>query len=171
MQLITDLDAIRRLTAEKWDEFEVMGYMLELYEDISDAEIDALVEQVAAPIREAIDCTQCGNCCRSLQVHLTREDVATLSAGIHITPDEIETQYLTTEGCAEIGEWARFKDIPCRFLADSRCTVYPHRPETCRAYPELTAFRWLIDTYIEGAQLCPIIYNTLVAMVDEVDKL
>jgi uncharacterized protein len=169
--LVTDLSKIARLTDENWDAFEVMGHMLEIYEEISDAEVDRIVAEVSAPIRDAIDCTACGNCCARLQVHVTPSDVETLSAHIDIPINEIHDQYLTDENCAEIGEWRRFKHSPCAFLNGKRCSVYKARPETCRAYPELTDFRWLIDTYIEGAKICPIIYNTLVAMVKRVDAL
>ncbi len=170
-QLVTDLDEIARLTDKQQDAFEVMGHMLEIYEDIPDAEVDRIVGEVSAPIREAIDCTACGNCCMRLQVHVTPDDVATLAAGIDVPVNAIHERYLTDEGCAEIEEWRRFKHSPCAFLDGKRCSVYEHRPETCRAYPELTDFRWLIDTYIEGARICPIIYNTLVAMVKRVDAL
>jgi Fe-S-cluster containining protein len=170
-ELVTDLVALPSLTDKYKDAFEVMGYMLEIYEDISDEELDRIVEQVAAPIREAIDCTACGNCCRTLQVHVTPGDVELLAHGVDIPVRDIHVNYLTGEGCAEIEEWRKFKHSPCAFLQDKRCSVYEFRPETCRAYPELTDFRWLIDTYIEGARLCPIIYNTLVAMVSRVDEL
>lgn len=170
-ELVTDLDEIARLTDENWDTFEVMGYMLEIYEDIPDAEIDRIVAEVAAPIRAGIDCTQCGNCCMRLQVHVTPADVAALAARVDVPVSAIHETYLTDHGCVEIGEWRRFKDSPCAFLDGKRCSVYESRPETCRAYPELTDFRWLIDTYIEGAKLCPIIYNTLAAMVKRVDAL
>jgi uncharacterized protein len=169
--MITDLNAIQQLTEQQRDAFEVMGHMIEIYEDISDAEIDRIVAEVAAPIREAIDCTACGNCCRALQVHVTPEDVETLAAGIDVSVDAIHIRYLTDEGCAEIEEWRKFKQRPCAFLDGNRCSVYAHRPETCRAYPELTDFRWLVETYIEGAKTCPIIYNTLVSMLDRVETL
>lgn len=169
--LITDPKALPALVDQARDSFAVMGYMLEFYTDLSDAEIDALVEAVAAPIRAAIDCTQCANCCQSLQVHVTREDVAIMSAGLHISPADIETRYLTDEGCAPIHEWKKFTPQPCPMLKDKRCSIYPHRPETCRSYPTLNDFRWLIDNYIDGAAICPIIYNTLTQMVVKVDEI
>ena len=168
---ITDLDEIRRLTDEQQDAFEVVGHMLEIYEEIPDDEVDRIVGEVAAPIREAIDCTECGNCCMKFQIHLLPPDVERLAAGIDVSINDIHERYLTDEGCAEIEEWRRFKHSPCAFLDGKRCSVYEHRPETCRAYPEMTDFRWLIGTYIEGARYCPIIYNTLVGMVQRVDEL
>lgn len=170
-ELVTNLDEIQRLTDANLNAFEVMGYMIEYFEDIPDEEIDRIVEEVAAPIRAAIDCTQCGNCCRALQVHLSQEDVQQLSDGIHIPVQQIITEYITHEDCAEIGEWGRFKHQPCAFLKGSVCSVYAHRPETCRAYPEMKDFRWLWDTYIDGARICPIIYNTLAGMVERVETL
>lgn len=168
--LITDLDEIKRRTQQNRDAFEIMGYMLEFYETLPDTFIDETVEAVAAPIRAAIDCTQCANCCRGLQVHVTPADVNTLAAGLDCTPEDIRERYITHDQCAEIGEWGRFKQIPCPFLDGKLCSIYPHRPEACRAYPFFTDFRWLIDTYIEGAERCPIIYNTLIAMTKIVDN-
>lgn len=168
--LITDLNEIQRLAESQRDAFEVMGYMLEIYEEIPDEEIDRVVNEIADPIRAAIDCTECGNCCRSLQVHVTKEDVQRLSDGIHIPVEDIMTRHISHDQCAEIGEWAKLDPQPCPFLNGSVCSVYEHRPETCRAYPEFADFRWLIDTYIDGAALCPIIYNTMVAMLKRVDE-
>jgi len=168
---VTDLTQIRELTEANRDAFEVMGHMVELYEDISDNEIDRIVEDVAAPIRAGIDCTECGNCCRSLQVHVTPSDVELLAIGTGSTITEVHERYLTDEGCAEIEEWRRFKHQPCSFLNGNMCSVYEHRPETCRAYPEMTDFRWLWETYVEGAKVCPPIYNTLVGMVERVETL
>ncbi|MEO0562104.1 MAG: YkgJ family cysteine cluster protein [Chloroflexota bacterium] len=168
---VTDLDALPGLVEQQRDVFEVMGHMLEIYEDIPDDAVDRIVAEVAEPVRAGIDCTACGNCCKRLQVHVTPSDVEVLAAGIHLPIAEVHERYLTDEGCAEIEEWRKFNQQPCAFLDGERCSVYAHRPETCRAYPELTDFRWLIDTYIEGAKLCPIIYNTLVAMVVRVDAL
>jgi Fe-S-cluster containining protein len=168
---ITDLQQIRELTEVNRDAFEVMGYMVELYEDISDVAIDRIVEEVAAPVRAGLDCTECGNCCRSLQVHVTPSDVEQLAVATHSTVDDVHDAYLTDEGCADIEEWRRFRHQPCSFLSGNMCSVYAHRPETCRAYPEMTDFRWLWETYVEGAKVCPIIYNTLVGMVKRVETL
>lgn len=169
--IITDLEAIKRLAEAQQDAFEVMGYMLELYEDISDAELDRIVNEVAAPVVDAVDCTACGNCCRALQVHVTLEDVAWLAEGLSLSSKVVIDRYISHEQCAEIGEWGKFNAQPCPLLDGTRCSVYAHRPETCRAYPEFADFRWLIDTYMEGAALCPIIYNTMVRMVARVDRL
>ncbi len=170
--LITDLDAIKRLAAQRADDFEVLRYQLEYRDDLTDAHIDAVVDAVAAPIVAAIDCTQCANCCRSLDVYLTPDDAERLSGALHIPVDQIETRYVEHYDAEKVGEWGRFRERPCVFLKGKLCSVYAHRPDTCRTYPAFTPdFRWTLDDTLEGASLCPIIYNVLVAMVEKVDDL
>ncbi len=170
--LVTDLDEIERLAAARQDAFEVMRYMLEFREDVPDATIDALVESVAAPIVDAIDCTQCANCCRHLDVYLTAADAERLAQGLMISLDEIEEHYIDHDEARQVGEWGKFSTSPCALLSGKRCSVYEHRPETCRTYPAFTPdFRWTLQDTIDGAALCPIIYNVLSAMVEKVEAL
>lgn len=169
---VTDLDQIHQLAAQRRDEFEVMRYTLEADDDLNDAELDMLVERIAAPIIAAIDCKQCANCCRKLDVYLTEQDVQRLADGIQIPVDEIITRFIDQESAAQVGEWGRFRARPCAFLNGSLCSVYLHRPESCRLYPAFTPdFRWTLADTIPGASLCPIIYNVLLALLDEVDSL
>lgn len=173
MQLVTDLDEIQRLTTERHDEFEVMRYLLEINEDIiSDEDLDVFVDQLAKPIVDAIDCTQCANCCRSLDVYLEAGDAQRLADGIDVPLDAIMTGYVDRERAEDFGEWGTFKAKPCAFLKGKLCSVYDHRPEACRAYPALTPyFRWSLEDTIEGAALCPIIYNMLDALSGQIDGL
>ena len=169
--LITDLNQLEHLAQQHHDDFEVLGYMLELHEEISDEAIDAWVDEVAQPVIGAIDCTQCANCCRSLDVHVTEEDAQRLANGIHVSLDSIMTD-IDTESAKKVKEWGKFKAKPCGFLKGNLCSVYAHRPETCRIYPAFTPdFRWTISDTIEGASICPIIYNTLIALHDRLDEI
>ena len=172
MQPVTDLETICKLAQERHDEFEVMRYMLEADDDITDEEIDTFVEKLAAPVIEAIDCTKCANCCRSLDVYLTPNDARNLATGIDIPPKTIPVRYLEQEPTREIGEWGKFRQKPCVFLKDRLCTIYEHRPESCRMYPQLTPdFRWTLKDTIEGASFCPIIYNVLDVLMTKIDTL
>ena len=167
--IVTDLNQIKTLAQEHHDDFEVLGYMLELYEDVSDEQVDAWVDRVAQPIVDAIDCTQCANCCRSLDVYLTQDDAERLSKGCDISLDSIET-VIDHESARKVKEWGKFQAKPCGFLKGKLCSVYEHRPETCRTYPALTPdFRWTMDDTIEGASICPIIYNVLIALHKDID--
>lgn len=172
MTLVTDLDTIRRLAAERHDEFEVMRYQLELAGELSDEQLDALVTEVAEPIIAAIDCTQCANCCRSLDVYLTEADATRLADGIDVPLQALFDSYVDTARAQAVEEWGVFRQRPCAFLAGKLCSVYAHRPESCRIYPVFTPdFRWTLEDTIDGAGLCPIIYNVLSEMVARVDAL
>ncbi|MFO7322441.1 MAG: YkgJ family cysteine cluster protein [Chloroflexota bacterium] len=170
--LITDLETIKRLATARRDEFEVMRYMLELNDDLSDAEIDRMVEDVAQPVIAAIDCTTCANCCRSLDVYLTPEDAERLASGIHVPVEALLDAVIDREAAEAEGEWGRFRAKPCAFLRGKLCSVYAYRPESCRTYPVFTPdFRWTLEDTIEGAAICPIIYNVLDRLVPLVDRL
>jgi Fe-S-cluster containining protein len=158
---VTDLDFIAQAAQEKREDNAAFAYYVEL-DERSDSELDARIEALAAPIIAGIDCTQCGNCCRNLQVYLTPPDAEALAAGLFIPLSQVQDRYLDLEGAAEEGEWARFRARPCAFLAGKRCSIYPHRPESCRAYPEFTPdFRWQAEQIMGGYGLCPIIYNLI----------
>ena len=165
--MLTDLDEIRRRADQRRADFDLLRYLLQRSDRLDDAKFDAFVDQVAAPIIAAIDCTQCANCCRSLDVYLVEDDARRLSDGLLIPIDQIETRYIEHEAAARVEEWGKFKQRPCAFLDGKLCSVYKHRPELCRIYPAFTPdFRWIIEDTIDGASLCPIIYNVLVALCD-----
>lgn len=172
MPLITDLDTISQLAAERRDAFEVMRYQLEGDDQLTDEAIDAAVAEVAAPIIAAIDCTQCANCCRSLDVYLTEPDAKRLATGIDILLTTLLDSVIDREPAEAEGEWGVFRQRPCAFLNGNLCSVYDHRPESCRIYPVFTPdFRWTLEDTIAGAGLCPIIFNVLTAMLTRVDQL
>lgn len=172
--LITDLDAIKRLSAERRDEFEVMRYTLEaMYDEPNapdDAEIDRRVEAIAAPIIAAIDCTQCANCCRALLVSLVPKDADRLAEAVEIPVASVIERYVDLERGAEVEEWGVFRDRPCAFLKGNLCSIYTHRPGSCRLYPQFTPdFRWTLEHTIAGTGFCPIIYNVVSQLCAEVD--
>jgi Fe-S-cluster containining protein len=161
--LETDLTRIAALAAARRDEFEVLRYTIELMEDdLPDAELDALVEAIAAPIIDAIDCTACANCCRSLDVYLTPADADRLAAGLNLPVADVIDRYIDRASAAKEDEWGQFRAQPCAFLDGKLCRHYAHRPESCRLYPVFTPdFRWTLDDTLAGAGRCPIIYHVL----------
>ncbi len=85
--LITDLAEVRQRAATQRARFDLLRLLLERRAKLDDAKLDAFVEQVAAPIVSAIDCTQCANCCRSLDVYLVEDDARRLADGLLIPLD------------------------------------------------------------------------------------
>jgi Fe-S-cluster containining protein len=166
-QLVTDLDEIRALAAARRDTFEAMRETLEFDGALSDEALDALVEEVANPIVAAIDCKQCANCCRSLDVCLIPPDIDRLSAALHIPIEDVITRYADEDLGMAHGEWAVIPEHPCPFLRGKLCSIYANRPHACRIYPQFTPdFRYNMDDAIEGASFCPIIYNVLSTLVE-----
>ncbi len=161
MTLLTDLAHLQHIAQARADDYDAFRYYVEL-DDRSDAELDALVERLAAPIVAAIDCTQCANCCHHLAVYLTPDDAARLNTAMDAAP------YIEHERAQQAEEWGMLKASPCPFLAGKHCGVYPQRPESCRAYPEFTPdFRWQLGHILGGVGLCPIIYNVIEAVQAE----
>jgi hypothetical protein len=170
-KLVTDLEKIKELAEKRYDEFDVMRYQLQYDDDLSDEQIDTVVEAVAKPIIDAIDCTECANCCRNLAVQLGEDDLERLSKGLFIPLEEIR-EYIEIQPADDPDIIGIFKPKPCAFLKGNLCSVYAYRPTSCADYPQFTPdFRWTLNWMIEGAHLCPIIYNVLDVMVNEVDKL
>jgi len=173
MSYTIDRVEIETLAQKHKDDFEVMYYQLTLDDDVDDSKLDHLVEQLSNPIVEAIDCTACGRCCRALDVYLEHTDVARLANGLERTTEQIQEQYVMPDIDDKLaGECGKFKMKPCTFLNGNLCTVYEHRPQSCRDYPYFTPdFRWWLKDMIEGASLCPIICHVLIEMLGHVDHI
>jgi len=169
---ITDLQEIERLAQERYDEFDVMRYRLQYDDDLQDDVIDALVNQIAKPIIEAIDCTQCGNCCRVLDVFIEKQDMPRLIHATNMDEHSLIDAYIDQTPELKAGEVGCFQHIPCPFLQGKRCRIYEYRPDACRQYPEFTPdFRWMLSYLINGTHQCPIIYNVLSELLPHVDNL
>lgn len=161
--LTINLPQIAKLAAARQDEFEVLRYTIEFIEDeLPDAELDALVDEIAAPIIAAIDCLACANCCHTIDVYLVPTDADRLAAGLIMPVDVFMDRYVDRESAALAGEWGKFTISPCAFLDGNACTHYDLRPDACRAYPQFTPdFRWTLADTLAGAGRCPIIYHVL----------
>lgn len=156
-----DLDYIAVQAAKNQDDYEAFRYYIELDEQ-SDVALDALAEEVAAPVVAGIDCTTCANCCRHLSVYLTAADAARLANGINVSMNAFTQTYVETNGARAEGEWGKLQARPCPFLLGKLCSIYPHRPESCRLYPVFSPdFRWTLEDLFGGIGLCPIIYNVV----------
>lgn len=170
--LLIDPSALPQLAEQRWEQWDVMKYQLQYDDDLTDEHLDQLVESLAQPIISAIDCTKCGNCCRTLWVDVEPSDVTRLAKGLHVRPEDITTHYVTHPVEGDHLAWGRIRSRPCPFLDGMRCGVYDHRPQTCRDYPFLTPdFRWTLDDLMSGAGICPIIYHTLCAVEERVDDI
>ena len=121
--------------------------------------IDTLVHSLNIEISEAIDCTACGNCCRSLMINVEPGEPEILSARLDISLPLLKEKYI------EESQQGRMiiNTIPCHFLQDNKCTVYEHRFKECREFPHLhkPGFIKRFPGTLMHYGRCPIIFNVI----------
>lgn len=123
-------------------------------------------------------CTECGNCCSDTLVPITGDDLRRLMKGTGLPASEIADFYLSTD-FEDGGDGLQFINMDggrkalglrkafdkendreaCKFFKDNRCSVYEHRPVTCRVWPFTLSFdesgRRLTRLRINDALPCP----------------
>ncbi len=89
------------------------------------------------------DCSKCpAYCCTYDWILVTKRDVARLAAAFKVSYEEAEKKF--TKYVEEYGHRVlrhrkdRVFKSRCMFLhpTSRKCSVYKHRPQTCRAFPE-----------------------------------
>lgn len=163
--LITDLAIIAAQADLHRDDYEAFSYYIDIVwerEGRPDAELDALLNTLAAEVVPQIDCTACAHCCRTITVGLTPDDIPPLSAALTQPPEQVIAAYVDRESAPRWDEWGIMRGAPCPLLRGNLCSVYARRPQSCRDYPAFTPdFRWLRDDILRGVGRCPIIYNVI----------
>ena len=154
--LIIDLDEIKQLAAER--EKENDSFRLYLKQQDS-KRIDKSVHQLNETIAPQIDCTACGNCCKSLMINVTEEEAISLSKHLQTSIPALKEKYIeeSMEGQMVINK------IPCHFLTGTVCSIYEHRFEGCREFPHLDKDKFtnrLFGTMMYYS-VCPIIFNVV----------
>ncbi len=162
MELETDLNWLKEMALDRQEENLLFReFLLVMDSDALDARVHALNGKVSA----AIDCTTCGNCCRSFIVSLDDADKKRLQGHLEISAETMDRKYLER---SQMGQWV-FSHIPCSFLKDNRCTVYAGRPGDCRDYPHLHQDR--INAHLQAILasygICPIVYNVIELLKEE----
>jgi hypothetical protein len=155
MDLNFDPQGVERAGSLKWD--ENLRFRLWL-KSKNPRELEEAIDRIGRLVAGKMDCTQCANCCKGLAIVPKSTDVKRLSDGLNISPYEFKTKYLKKDHEGDLV----FKQRPCPFLKSNKCSVYEHRPETCRSYPHLEKQHmagrgWHI---VENTRVCPIVYNT-----------
>jgi uncharacterized protein len=122
-------------------------------------EIDGFVSSLNKYIEPQIDCTSCGNCCKSLMIVVEEKEATALSDHLQIPLASFEEKYIEkgANGMLLINQ------IPCSFLSNNKCTVYDYRFAGCREFPALhiAGFTKRLFTVFMHYDRCPIIYNVV----------
>ena len=147
-QMETDLSRIQRLSKEHDDEnWEFRSWL----KQNAPNNIDDVVKALSQKYFALIDCTQCANCCRSLQTEFKKSELHTIAKTLGQSIEAFEKQFMT-EGVV---------NPPCPMLDGKLCSIYENRPEVCRSYPHLEQPRFIrrLTGVIGNVAVCPIAFN------------
>lgn len=152
----TSLPAIAELAVEKEEENQQFVSFLK---ERNSEEIDAEVQRLDAMIQPQINCTDCGNCCKSLMVNITAEEADRASAHLHMTRAAFDEQFVE-KGSHEL---MIMNKMPCHFLSNNACSIYEVRFAGCREFPalHLPQFTQRLFSVMMHYDRCPIIFNVM----------
>jgi Fe-S-cluster containining protein len=155
----TNLDEISIIAQEKQHENDAFAIYLKHQSSI---EIDTLVAELNTVIEPKIDCTQCGNCCKTLMIQVEEEEIKVLTKNLKISTNKFKKKYIEQGGSNRM----IMNTIPCHFLSENKCSVYEHRFSSCREFPALhiSGFTSRIFTTFMHYDRCPIIFNVIEAL-------
>lgn len=151
--LVLDLEKIKKEGEFRYDE----NFRFRVFLKSKDTKrLDDIVHSINDEVSALIDCTKCGNCCKELKPTVTHKDIKKISVRInrsqHAVKEEI-TETVEGETC--------FKNLPCIFLSENKCTIYEDRPQDCSEFPFLNkkSFNMRLWGVIGNYSICPIVYN------------
>ena len=160
----TDLAFLQSFAKDKEQENDRFK---EFVREKNDNEVDELVKELDAMVSPKINCTDCGNCCKSLMVCLNEKEANTLSNHLQQSRKEFDEKYLEkgSNGMMIMNQ------MPCHFLSDNKCTIYEYRFEGCKEFPalHLPHFKRRLFTTFMHYDRCPIIFNVVEQMKDRMD--
>ncbi len=113
-------------------------------------------------VEPAIDCTQCGACCRFLMINVTQQEAARMANHLEMPIADFKNKFIeeSLQGQLIVNQ------MPCHFLEGTRCSQYENRFNECREFPHLTRKNFkdrMFGTLVHYA-MCPIIFNVVEAL-------
>lgn len=122
-------------------------------------EIDNTVFELEQIIAPKIDCTKCGNCCKSLMINVEEFEANYVADFLNISRKDFDETYIEK---SESGKMVINK-IPCHFLNDNKCNIYLNRFAGCKEFPalHLPQIQKRLFTIFMHYGRCPIIYNVM----------
>jgi len=110
----------------------------------------------------SVDCTACGNCCKTLVINVMHEEIGTLAQHLQLSAAVTKEQYIEESLAGK----CFINTMPCHFLADKKCSIYEARFTECRDFPHLhkDGFKARLSGTLMHYGRCPIIYNVIEGM-------
>jgi Fe-S-cluster containining protein len=153
----TNLGKMALLATEKIRENDLFKTFLTNHEGEA---IDKTVSRLETEISPKISCTDCGNCCKSLMVNITRPEADAAAAHLGMSSADFDTRFVEK---SEDGPLMIMNAIPCHFLENNACSIYEHRFAGCREFPalHLPEVNKRLFTIFMHYDRCPIIFNVM----------
>jgi len=129
-------------------------------------EIDDAVYELDHKISPQIDCTQCGNCCKTLMINVETPEANLAAKSLGISRAIFDENYIEKS----ISGKMVISKIPCHFLEDNKCTIYLSRFAGCREFPalHLPHIQKRLFTIFMHYGRCPIIFNVMEGLKKQV---
>jgi Fe-S-cluster containining protein len=143
-----DPSKIQQLSHERDEENWAFRSWLKQY---APDDIDVLVKSLSRKYFALIDCTECGNCCRSLHVEFTKSELYAIAKTLGQSIETFQKKSMS-EGKV---------NPPCPMLNGKLCSIYENRPDVCRSFPHLEQpeFTSRLIGVINSVAICPIAFN------------
>lgn len=134
-------------------------------EYVDEKELDSLVMRLNNRVQAKIDCTKCGNCCKTIMINFEEKETEQVAGMLNITKEEFINKYVERG----LGNNLIMKSMPCSFLENNMCTVYAQRFEGCRDFPYLhiPGFKKRLAQFYLHIEVCPIAFNVLQLLKSE----
>jgi hypothetical protein len=155
----TSLSFIAKAADEKQEE---NLRFVEFLKQRNSNEVDEEVHRLNQLVEPRIDCTSCGNCCKSLMINITAAEADRAAARLQITREVFDEKYVE-KGSHEL---MIINQIPCHFLENNACSIYEDRFAGCREFPalHLPQFTGRLFSVMMHYDRCPIIFNVMEEM-------
>jgi uncharacterized protein len=113
-------------------------------------DIDDVVKSLSRKYFALIDCKECANCCRVLELEFSEPELHTIAKSMEQSIDEFKKRFVA-EGIVK----------PCPALKGNLCSIYENRPDICRSYPHLEkpGFTSRLFGVLDNVRICPIAFN------------
>lgn len=155
-KLFIDLNEITNYASQHQAEFIQLK---EKVKNIPLSQFDALAHPIVEEITNAIDCTQCGNCCRVQEPGINMQEIEVLAKLKQVSVEDFKNDFIAwdAEGVSFLCE------KPCGFLNGNKCSIYQHRPHSCADFPGLLRprLKWRMKQVEENYSICPIVFNVV----------
>lgn len=147
---------IKAIAAAKEDENDAFRLFIK---NSDNNDVDRMVHALNENITPQIDCTRCGNCCKSLMINITAPEANELAAHLNMDLVAVKEKYIEESLQGQM----IMNTIPCHFLSGTKCSIYEHRFNECREFPHLHKdnFRGRLFGTLMHYASCPIIFNVV----------